>query len=88
MITADNYPQISKIAFNLKKGEVSKPFQMSNGWAIVKVENVNPPTIQDFNTIRNSVEREYKMYLLKKWEDQIYNEYKDQFNVKILNKEE
>jgi len=88
MITADSYPQISKIAFHLKKGEISKAFQMSNGWSIVKVGNIKPPTISDFNTVRNKVEREYKMYLLKKWEDKIYNEYKDQFNVKILNKEE
>jgi len=38
-----NYPDYDEIAFSLAPGQISDPFQVPRGWAVVKVERIEAP---------------------------------------------
>src|SRR5262249_33899 len=47
--------EFSDAAFDLKKGETSKPVKTSFGWHIIKVEDIRPVTIPTFNESKESI---------------------------------
>lgn len=52
-------PTIAKVAFELKKGQVSNPFKSKAGkedvWNLVKVEDRRPHKVQDFDAVKTRI---------------------------------
>lgn len=65
-----DYEDYDAVAFSLKKGDVSDPFQVPRGWAVVKVFEIKPPeqiSLADAAlAIRNKLTAERSDELLKK----------------------
>jgi parvulin-like peptidyl-prolyl isomerase len=43
LVPKGNFPDYDEIAFSLNPGQVSDPFQVPRGWAVVKVERIEAP---------------------------------------------
>jgi parvulin-like peptidyl-prolyl isomerase len=43
LVEKGNYPDYDEVAFSIAAGEVSDPFQVPRGWAVVKVEDIEAP---------------------------------------------
>ena len=43
LVPKGNFPDYDEIAFSLASGQVSDPFQVPRGWAVVKVERIEAP---------------------------------------------
>ena len=43
LVPKGNFPDYDEIAFSLAAGQVSDPFQVPRGWAVVKVEQIEAP---------------------------------------------
>ena len=43
LVPKGNFPDYDEIAFSLALGQVSDPFQVPRGWAVVKVEQIEAP---------------------------------------------
>jgi len=48
-------PQMEEVVFNLKKGEVSEPFQSQLGWHVARVEERRNRPAQSFDAIKDRV---------------------------------
>jgi peptidyl-prolyl cis-trans isomerase C len=48
-------PAFSKAAFELKKGEISKPIKTDFGWHIIKLEDRKQGTAQPFDQVKNAI---------------------------------
>ena len=65
-----NFPDYDTVAFSLAEGEVSSPFQVPRGWAIVKVTKIEAPKAVSFDdaagTLKSSMMEMQADSLLKK----------------------
>lgn len=79
-------PVFEKTLWSLKKdGDISKPFQTSHGWHIVKRVSVKP-IVTDFNDRPNKQDLQAKIMADSRWHnsrDFIYNRVKEVAGVKI-----
>lgn len=48
-------PAFSGLAFQIKPGNISEPFQTKLGWHCIRVDEKQPPRIPDFNEVRNQI---------------------------------
>ncbi len=48
-------PEFAKVAFNMKKGQVSAPVKTEFGWHIIKVEDRRKQTLQSFDAIKTRI---------------------------------
>ncbi len=48
-------PAFSKAAFELKKGEISKPIKTDFGWHIIKLEDRKQGTAQPYDQVKNAI---------------------------------
>ena len=48
-------PAFSKAAFELKKGEISKPVKTDFGWHVIKLEDRKQGTAQPFDQVKNAI---------------------------------
>ena len=48
-------PEFAKVAFDMKKGQVSAPVKTEFGWHIIKVEDRRKQTIQSFDAIKTRI---------------------------------
>lgn len=74
----------ANIAFILKKGEISKPFQTKLGWHIIKIDDIRKTEIKDFEEVKDIVK--------KLLEEDLINEFlikkTQNVNIKLINGKE
>ena len=56
-------PELGKVIFELKPGEISSPVETQHGYHIVKVTAVHPATVKPFEEVRGQIEQEVKKRL-------------------------
>lgn len=58
-IGKDRFPaEFRDKAFSLKLNEVSPPFKMKDGFCVLKVSAIEPPTYQDFEAVKSRIKNE------------------------------
>uniref|UniRef100_A0A7C4Y5C6 peptidylprolyl isomerase n=1 Tax=candidate division WOR-3 bacterium TaxID=2052148 RepID=A0A7C4Y5C6_UNCW3 len=88
-ILKETYVDIGRIAFGLKKGEISDEFQKFDGtWAIIKVEDIIPQTVAKFENVRYQVERDYRDVFYERLRKEIVDKMRSKTKIKIFKKEE
>ncbi len=88
-ILKETYPDIGRYAFGLKKGDISDCFQKFDGsWAIVKVVDIIPPKVPEFESVKTLVLIEYKDIFFERLRKELVDEMKKRTKIKILKKEE
>lgn len=48
-------PEFAKVAFNMKKGQVSAPVKTEFGWHIIRIEDRRKQTLQNFDAIKTRI---------------------------------
>jgi len=87
-ITKGRMPDIDEIAFKTPIGKYSKPFSVRNGWAIVKITDSNPGTIQSFDKVKSRISASFKKDKTQEMLNKLYDENKDKIGVEIIKKQE
>ncbi|MDZ7318595.1 MAG: peptidyl-prolyl cis-trans isomerase [candidate division KSB1 bacterium] len=77
---------IGKPAFNVNVGDVTDPIPIGDGFFIVKVLGINPPTLQSFEEARTNVINDFRRAALKKREQEWLDELRQRFDVVIYDK--
>jgi len=75
---------IGQVAFELQKGENSKPFKTQNGWAIIKVTDIKKGYLPDYSDVKPSVRMDYKTNKVEEFGDKIFEQNKEKYKLKIL----
>jgi len=75
---------IGQAAFELQKGENSKPFKTQNGWAIIKVTDIKKGYLPDYSDVKPSVRMDYKTNKVEEFGDKIFEQNKEKYKLKIL----
>ncbi len=83
-ITKDQLGSIGQVAFEQKKGEISKPFETEIGWAIIKVTDIKKSYKQDYKDVKATIRNDYKVYKAQQIGKQIYEQNKEKYRLKIL----
>ena len=60
LVRGDMGPSFEKVAFSLKKGDVSKPTKTGAGFEIIKVLDIVPATQKTFAQVKSAVEKAYR----------------------------
>ncbi|PMP67466.1 MAG: hypothetical protein C0190_03235 [Thermodesulfobacterium geofontis] len=84
-------PEFEKEIFKLKPGEISTPIKSPYGYHIVKVEEIIPERIPDFEEIKNVVKEDYlqkkEEELMAKILQNLYKEYQPKIYLKLEKKD-
>jgi len=75
---------IGQVAFELQKGENSKPFKTQNGWAIIKVTDIKKGYLPDYSNVKPSVRMDYRTNKAEDIGDKIFEQNKEKYKLKIL----
>lgn len=76
---------IGRNSFLLEKGGVSEPFKtLKDSWAIIKVTDVKESYIPDYADVKAAVRNDYVKNEAKKIGDQIYEQNKTKYEIKVL----
>lgn len=76
---------VGEEAFLLRKGEISKNFETKRGWAIIKVTDIKKSYLPDYSTVKSSVRTDYRKDKASKIENQIFDQNKEKFGLKLFN---
>jgi hypothetical protein len=83
-IKKNQFGSIGQIAFELKKGQLSEPFETKNGWAIIKITDIKKSYKQNYKDVKASVRIDFKEQRAQQIANQIYEKNKDRFKLKVL----
>jgi parvulin-like peptidyl-prolyl isomerase len=86
-ITRGKYPEIEKKAWTIRKGRVSRPFKVKEGYAIIKVEDRKPERIKEFKEVKNKINRELLNKRKEERKKELVEELKKKIKVEIYEKE-
>lgn len=64
------------IAFLLKKDEISKPIQLEDGWAIIKVVDIRTTELKSYDNIKDAIKIQLENEVVKKYFDKLVFEKK------------
>ncbi|MFQ5659137.1 MAG: SurA N-terminal domain-containing protein [Gammaproteobacteria bacterium] len=53
-------PEVDKVMFNMKEGDISDPIQTKNGIYVLKLEKITGGTANTFENVRDQVEKDYR----------------------------
>lgn len=88
-ILKETYPDIGRFVFGISKGEISDCFQKFDGtWAIIKVEDIMPQKVPEFEKVKSLVEIEYRAVFYERLRKEIADSMKERTKIKIFKKEE
>ena len=76
---------IGEEAFLLRKGEISRCFETKRGWTIIKVTDIKKSYLPDYSAVKSSVRIDYKKDKANKIEDQIFDQNKEKFGLRLFN---
>jgi len=89
-ITKNSYGEIGKRAFQMKKGEISKPIRVGTRYSIIRVLDRKPEEYQTFEEAKSKVEFDYRRELrdkyTKAWMDEIKRHVKVRVFEEVLQK--
>jgi|GEM_PF-7118050 len=72
-----------KTAFSLKRGEVSKPFKTKDGYVVMKLTGIEPPSYQSFESVKKRVEMEIKNEEREKIENDLIKKLEGEISLEI-----
>lgn len=72
-------------AFLLRKGEISRSFETKRGWAVIKVTDIKKSYLPDYSEVKSSVRIDYRKDKANKIENQIFDQNKERFRVRLFN---
>jgi parvulin-like peptidyl-prolyl isomerase len=78
--------QFNKVAFDLKPGEISKPFKTKFGWHIIKLVSRQEPNLSDFTNVKPTVETAYINLTQEMMRDQYLDEVKKNEGFQVVDK--
>ena len=58
LVQKGNYPEYDAIAFSLPQGRVSDPFQVSRGWAVLRVDQIEAPKATSYAAVAEDLRRQ------------------------------
>jgi parvulin-like peptidyl-prolyl isomerase len=84
LITRGTMPDIDKVGFEMKSvGEVSTPFQVSNGWMVLKLMELSPERMFTFEESHDRIEAALREQDNDKRLNDLLAKWKDEFKVVI-----
>jgi parvulin-like peptidyl-prolyl isomerase len=84
LITRGTMPDIDKVGFEMKSvGEVSTPFQVSNGWMVLKLMELSPERLFTFEESHDRIEAALREQDNDKRLNDLLAKWKDEFKVVI-----
>lgn len=88
-VLKETYPDIGRFVFGLSKNEISDCLQKFDGtWAIIKIEDIMPPKVPEFEKVKRLVEIEYRAVFNERLRKEIVDSMKQRTKIKIFKKEE
>lgn len=87
-IRRDERGNIGEKAFDMRVGEISEPFVNNENWAIIELLDIQEKRIPEFENVKYRVGMDYRRHKQEKIENEIYEKYKDKYNVELLVKNE
>lgn len=83
LISENNYPTLYQVASNLQLNEYSKPFPVGEKWSIVKVLEVQPADVKEFDqvarVIKSDLENRKRESAMTNW----FAENRDKIKIKV-----
>jgi len=76
-------PEIEKEIFSLKAGEITKPLQVANGFAILKVEEIRPAGNIKFEEVKENLKLALLNQVLNQKKAELINELREKAKVEI-----
>lgn len=64
------------MAFLLKKDEISKPIQLEDGWAIIKITDIRTTEVKSYDAIKDAIKIQLENEVVKKYFDKLVFEKK------------
>lgn len=83
-IKENQYGDIGRVAFEITKGRISQPLETENGWAIIKVTDIKKSYKQEYKDVKATIRNDYKVYKAQQIGNQIYEQNKEKYKLKIL----
>jgi len=83
LVPKGNFPDYDQIAFSLSVGQVSDPFQVPRGWAVVKVEQIEAPQPMAYATAALSLRQKMEADMAEKLLTEKLAEWRKDFTIKI-----
>ena len=87
MLIQGNQPELDDVGFDLKEiGDISRPFESSKGWVVLKLVEKSPQRVRSLNEVQNAVRKDISTLkndarlkeLIDKWKEKItINTYED-----------
>jgi len=68
--------EVEKVAFSMKKAEVSAPFQSPLGWHMIRVEQADPGRVQPFSEVQRQIQERLTAVQWRNAEVRLVNELK------------
>lgn len=76
---------VGREAFLLQKGEISKVFKSSRGWAVIKVTDIKKSYFSGYEDVKFSVRNDYREDKVREIRNKIFDQNKEKFGIKVLN---
>ena len=74
-------PALAESAMALGTGKIGGPYRTDKGWHVIKVENVRPDAVRDFDQVRSFIVRQLGQEFTKRFYDEQFTRIKGQFKV-------
>lgn len=74
-------PALAESAMALGTGKIGGPFKTDKGWHVIKVENVRPETVRDFDQVRSFIVRQLQQERTQRFYQDYLNRIKGEWKV-------